>query len=78
MSNEAKLEVMFLAFFAAGFVAGAHTMRSHIRMRLRRLNPLMTNAIGDMMVRLMNEDLNSEDIKKMAEEELAFIKIAMN
>lgn len=75
MGEEALIVGGGILIFATGFVIGAKWYHRSVRRKIIATQPLMANAMGDILVRASQEHLTAEQIKAMVKEEMQFIQI---
>lgn len=63
--------------FIAGFECGARFVHKEMVDKLVKVTPLMINALTTLSRRAYDENLSHDEFKKLLEDELDFVSIAM-
>lgn len=77
MEHPYTVTAVAMSIFGIGVLSGAVMTEKIIQHRLRKVSPLITNAVVDIVVEALTLNQTPEQIKQRVNEEASFIKIAM-
>ena len=63
--------------FVVGFVCGSVATQKLIVSRLKKVEPLVKNALGSVLQRFAEGDITAEELRELGQQEIDFINIAM-
>jgi hypothetical protein len=73
--KKAIFGVAFVATFAAGFECGGNFVQKCIVKRVKDKAPLIANAMASVCNKIAQENLTSEEVNRLIQDELNFMMI---
>lgn len=73
-----KITAAFVIGIGVGFCIGAKSYNKFVTTRLDAAIPILANVLSDLMEKMIEENLSVDEIRALANEELAFLKLALD